>query len=347
MKAPFFCFVSIAAVAQRWKVSAFSTPKVFNSPSALAVPQRISVGGSIARYVAAPLKDEMVEKVAVSLESFDGGIAFNANGEKISVDKSRAVLLGIDQEHDISLASCDGRLANSDALHVSEGNRAVLRSIDKNIDTAKSKRIQYLAKANKLQRSVEELEEKRNILLSEDKNGVVNFTESAKRSAIKAMMWRIIAGSVTLVTSLQFSGSLKVALSIVGGDFFSKAATIFIGERLMNKSQAGRDKGSDDVGRSLAKALLWRLFAICNTLTMSLLVAKDLSVASKIAGSDAIIKTCMMFVYERVWANVEYGKEYQIDSWKPKRDTMKVSWGMRSLMHALRLKRRAKELIPV
>lgn len=78
----------------------------------------------------------------------------------------------------------------------------------------------------------------------------------------------------------------------------------------MNKSQAGRKSGADDVGRSLAKALLWRLFAICNTLTMSFLIAKDLSVASKIAGSDAFFKTGLMFAYERVWANIEWGKEY-------------------------------------
>ena len=81
----------------------------------------------------------------------------------------------------------------------------------------------------------------------------------------------------------------------------------------MNTSQAGRKSGADDVGRSLAKALLWRVFAICNTLTMSFLIAKDLSMASKIAGSDAVFKTGLMFVYERAWAKVEWGKEYIIE----------------------------------
>jgi len=88
---------------------------------------------------------------------------------------------------------------------------------------------------------------------------------------------------------------------------------MFIGERLMNKSKAGRKGGADDVGRSLAKALVWRLFAIVNTLTMSWVIAKDFSMASKIAGSDAIFKTGLMFFYERVWAKVEWGKEYNIE----------------------------------
>lgn len=114
----------------------------------------------------------------------------------------------------------------------------------------------------------------------------------------------------------------------------------------MNKSQVGREKGVDDVGRSLAKALLWRLFAICNTLTMSPLIAKDMTMASKIAGSDAIFKTGLMFVYERVWANIEFGKEYEIDSWEPRRNTMELTWLMRQRIHSHRLKRRVKELMP-
>ena len=140
-----------------------------------------------------------------------------------------------------------------------------------------------------------------------------SFTETAVRSAVKAFCWRIIAGSVTFATTLRFSGSLSTALKVVGADFFSKALTMFIGERLMNKSQAGRKAGADDAGRSLAKALIWRLFAIANTLTMAVFVSKDLSVASKIASTDAVFKTALMFFYERVWAVVEWGKEYQME----------------------------------
>jgi uncharacterized membrane protein len=140
-----------------------------------------------------------------------------------------------------------------------------------------------------------------------------NFSETTVRSAVKAFIWRVIAGSVTFVTSLRFSGSVATALTIVGSDFFSKSFTMFIGERLMNKSQAGRKSGADGAGRSLVKALVWRLFAIVNTLTMAIFIAKDITMASKIAGSDAIFKTGLMFFYERVWAKIEWGKEYQVE----------------------------------
>lgn len=89
---------------------------------------------------------------------------------------------------------------------------------------------------------------------------------------------------------------------------------MFIGERIMNKSQAGRKAGADSAGRSVAKALIWRLFAICNTLTVACLFSGgDLKMASKIAGSDAIFKTALMVAYERVWARIEWGKEYNIE----------------------------------
>jgi uncharacterized membrane protein len=135
------------------------------------------------------------------------------------------------------------------------------------------------------------------------------FTETAIRSAVKAMLWRIIAGSITFATALQFSKALSTALTIVGSDFFSKSFTMFIGERLMNKSKIGRKDGADNVGRSLAKALLWRLFAVNNTLFAAIFISEDLSIASKISGSDAIIKTTLMFLYERSWAKVEWGKD--------------------------------------
>lgn len=139
------------------------------------------------------------------------------------------------------------------------------------------------------------------------------FSETTARSAVKALLWRLIAGSITFITSLRFSGSITTALTIVGSDFFSKAFTMFIGERLMNKSQAGRKSGADGAGRSLVKALIWRLFAIANTLTMAIFISKDLSVASKIASTDAVFKTALMYFYERVWARIEWGKEYQVE----------------------------------
>ena len=191
----------------------------------------------------------------------------------------------------------------------------MVKSIDAKMARAHRKRERYEAKLNEFTTRIEDLEKKKNEYLNGASLAKVeqNFTETTARSAVKAMLWRVIAGSVTLITTLKFSGSLTYALKVVGSDFFSKAFTMFIGERLMNKSSAGRKGGADSAGRSIAKALIWRLFAIANTLTVCFFISKDFSMASKIAGSDAIFKTFLMVGYERVWANAEWGKEYQVE----------------------------------
>ena len=185
------------------------------------------------------------------------------------------------------------------------------------MEKMKREKEKMVEKVSKYETGLQALEKKKNEYLEGASLGNSpaggNFSETTLRSAVKAFAWRIIAGSVTFITSLKFSGSIATALSIVGSDFFSKAFTMFLGERLMNKSQAGRQAGADSAGRSIAKALIWRLFAICNTLTVSFFFAKDLKMASKIAGSDAIFKTALMVSYERVWAKIEWGKEYNIE----------------------------------
>ena len=196
-------------------------------------------------------------------------------------------------------------------------NEKLIKALEKKEAKLDKERAEAMAKLSELDAKFEEIQSRKQsyfsgVQLADKPVGGV-FTETAARSALKAFVWRIIAGSVTFVTSLRFSGSITTALSIVGSDFFSKAFTMFIGERLMNKSNAGRTSGSDGAGRSLAKALIWRLFAICNTLTMAIFIAKDLSIASKIAGSDAIFKTALMYFYERAWARIDWGKEYDID----------------------------------
>ena len=154
-------------------------------------------------------------------------------------------------------ASVSSDNATSAADSLTEGNKAALRSIEKKIEEAAKQRDRFMEKVNKFDDLTNTLEQKKNNYLEGITLGKVDvatpFSETTVRSAVKALMWRVIAGTVTFITSLKFSGSIKVALTIVGSDFLSKAATMFIGERLMNKSQAGRSSGADGAGRSPTK----------------------------------------------------------------------------------------------
>lgn len=200
---------------------------------------------------------------------------------------------------------------------LSQQDEVILREFEKKEALIRKRREEAMAKLSEYEDSLEQLKSKKAEYLAAAQMAKPpvggTFSETTLRSAVKSFVWRIVAGSVTFATTLQFSGSVEVALKVVGADFFSKAFTMFLGERLMNKSKAGRARGSDDVRRSFAKAIIWRLFAICNTLTMAVFVAKDLSIASKIASTDAVFKTALMFFYERVWARVQWGKEYLLE----------------------------------
>lgn len=137
------------------------------------------------------------------------------------------------------------------------------------------------------------------------------YGETTARSFVKALLWRLTAAVVTLISGLMFSGSLSTALSIVGSDFVSKSGFMFAGERVWNKVKWGQGKKGDSAKRSLAKAVLWRIFAASNTLICGIFLAKDLSIASKIAGTDTIFKTALFFVNERVWASINWGKQFE------------------------------------
>jgi len=192
----------------------------------------------------------------------------------------------------------------------------MLQKFDAEIEREEKRKEKAMAELSKLSERLENLQQKKQhylngLELGTDNNK--NFSETTLRSAVKAFTWRLIGGSVTFFTSLRFSGSLSTAFSIVCSDFFSKSLTMFIGERIMNKSKAGRKGGADGVGRSFVKALIWRLFAICNTLVFAVFFAKDITIAYKIAGFDSIFKTSLMFFFERIWAKVEWGKEYIIE----------------------------------
>jgi uncharacterized membrane protein len=144
--------------------------------------------------------------------------------------------------------------------------------------------------------------------------------ETALRSAVKAIGWRFTAGIVTACTSFFFTGSLAMMYALVGWDLCSKSVTMFIGERIWNnfdwgkeKGDAAADAGKDSAKRSLAKALAWRAFAATNTFIGATLLSKGkMGAAGKIAGADSVIKTVLFYFYERVWAQVPWGKNAKV-----------------------------------
>lgn len=161
--------------------------------------------------------------------------------------------------------------------------------------------------------SLRNAEDRIKVLTGTDKSPIVR--ETAMRSLVKAIGWRITAGIVTFTTSFYFTKDYRVALSIVGSDFISKSGTMYVGERLFNKVQVGRSKtpgGGDSPWRSIAKALIWRVFAAVNTMVVSVFLMKgNVGAGAKIAGADSVIKTTLMVLYDQAWNKIDWGRELE------------------------------------
>lgn len=61
--------------------------------------------------------------------------------------------------------------------------------------------------------------------------------------------------------------------------------------------------------RSLAKAFSWRIFASCITLAIVWIITGDLKVGSIIGLADFVIKLLAYYGHERIWANVQWGRD--------------------------------------
>jgi len=99
-----------------------------------------------------------------------------------------------------------------------------MKAIEKKLEAIAKDKERAAARLNQVEERFESLIKKKQEYLDGMKLGIPaekNFSETTMRSAVKAFMWRIIAGSVTFFTSLRFSGSVSASLKIVGSDFFS------------------------------------------------------------------------------------------------------------------------------
>jgi hypothetical protein len=124
-------------------------------------------------------------------------------------------------------------------------NKAMIHQIDQKIHKFEKQQQKYGTMIESARAELEKFQAMKQCYLKcvQLGNGEsASFLETTARSLVKSMMWCVITGGVTFLTSLRFSGSIWTVLSVVGSDFVSKSATMFVGKRIMNKSQAGRKR---------------------------------------------------------------------------------------------------------
>jgi uncharacterized membrane protein len=63
----------------------------------------------------------------------------------------------------------------------------------------------------------------------------------------------------------------------------------------------------ESLGRSLTKALTYRMWQSGNTFLISLLITGRIDMAAAIVSIEVIVKIVVYFFHERIWTKVKWG----------------------------------------
>jgi uncharacterized membrane protein len=150
---------------------------------------------------------------------------------------------------------------------------------------------------------------------------------SSKRSAAKAVSWRVIGTFDTLVLSwlvITFVGplfghqgnqgaALQAATYIAFTEVITKMVLYFLHERGWSRIVWGMSvenrKHKESGLRSTGKTATWRIIASLDTTLLAWFFTGNLATAVSIGSLEIVTKLILYFCHERAWSRVQYGIE--------------------------------------
>ena len=135
-----------------------------------------------------------------------------------------------------------------------------------------------------------------------------------KRSLIKSLTWRLLGSIDTFILSLiiiNYSSekySYDLALYIASFEIITKTILYYFHERIWNIFKIGRLKEKVKRGRSLFKAMTWRIIASLDTFFLSYIITGRFDWATSIAIFEIITKAIIYYFHERAWNRVKWGR---------------------------------------
>ena len=135
-----------------------------------------------------------------------------------------------------------------------------------------------------------------------------------KRSLVKSLTWRLLGSIDTFILSLiiiNYSSekySYDLALYIASFEIITKTILYYFHERIWNIFKIGRLKEKVKRGRSLFKAMTWRVIASLDTFFLSYIITGRFDWATSIAIFEIITKAIIYYFHERAWNRVKWGR---------------------------------------
>ena len=128
--------------------------------------------------------------------------------------------------------------------------------------------------------------------------------DSHGRAIAKAVSWRAVGSADTFLWSWLITSHPAAAGAIASLETFTKIALFYVHERLWRLLPITPDAR----GRSLLKAVSWRLVGSLDTFLLSLIVTGNGRYAISIASVEALTKIALYYVHERAWRRVAWGR---------------------------------------
>jgi uncharacterized membrane protein len=84
-------------------------------------------------------------------------------------------------------------------------------------------------------------------------------------------------------------------------------------------------EGKDSPSRSITKAISWRIIATLTTFLITFIIfrrytdrtlSEVIETASFVAGIEIIAKIFFYYLHERMWQNIQWGKDWRRDYWQ-------------------------------
>ena len=135
-----------------------------------------------------------------------------------------------------------------------------------------------------------------------------------KRSLIKSLTWRLLGSIDTFILNLiiiNYSSekyTYDLALYIASFEIITKTILYYFHERIWNIFKIGRLKEKVRRGRSLFKAMTWRVIASLDTFFLSYIITGRFDWATSIAIFEIITKAIIYYFHERAWNRVKWGR---------------------------------------
>lgn len=131
---------------------------------------------------------------------------------------------------------------------------------------------------------------------------------SRKRHIAKAITWRIVGTTDTILLSWLVTGDPWTGVKIGMVEITTKMILYYLHERVwfkLNLSKAGIIRESRI--RHIAKTFTWRGVGTMDTILLAWLITGNPLSGLKIGMSELLTKMILYYLHERVWYRIDYG----------------------------------------